>query len=109
MKIQCCNCQKTISIPDNFQGKAGKCPQCGEIIEISKEQHNIQKKQKTDARILKCDICSMQVSLPENSKQASVLCPQCKNAIDISSQASQTSSRTIQSKRKKQKYLMEIL
>lgn len=41
MKIQCNNCQKRITIPDNFSGKAGKCPQCGKVIKIPKVKQSI--------------------------------------------------------------------
>jgi len=34
IKLKCRLCQKELEIPDSFAGKKGKCPYCGEVLDI---------------------------------------------------------------------------
>lgn len=32
IKVQCPTCHHMLSAPDNFAGRSGKCPSCGELV-----------------------------------------------------------------------------
>ena len=78
MKISCVFCGKNLEAPDDAIGKKGKCPGCGEILDIQSVD-SVPKEEMVDGRIqFTCSRCAKQYSVSKRLANKKIICPNCK-------------------------------
>jgi hypothetical protein len=64
MKVKCGKCGKELTVPEKMKGEKGKCPTCGNMIDIESERKNGYEEKATKDTILKEKLMPNSVTLP---------------------------------------------
>lgn len=85
--VKCDQCFKEMNIPDDFPGDKGKCPRCGNVIQIRKQEvaspATEMPKEEAPKRQVTCSSCYKFITVPPNLKQTKGKCPSCGSIIDL--------------------------
>ncbi|MHC4336908.1 MAG: hypothetical protein ACYSTG_03025 [Planctomycetota bacterium] len=82
IKFRCSNCNKKISTPDNYAGKRGKCPQCGQVVHVPPAQE--EPVQDNQAVIkFRCPSCNQKIGVAKNYAGKRVRCAKCRQPIRV--------------------------
>lgn len=80
IKFHCSNCGKKISTPDNYAGKRGKCPQCGQVVRVpSAQEEPVQDNQPVIK--FRCPNCNQKIGVAKNYAGKRVRCAKCRQPI----------------------------
>jgi len=82
IKFSCSNCNKKISIPDNYAGKRGKCPQCGQVVSIPTPQEGTVQDSQAIIKF-RCPSCNQKIGVTENYAGKRVRCAKCRQPIQV--------------------------
>lgn len=74
IKFACSKCGKHITVKDEYAGRRGKCPGCGEAVKVPGQSATIQ---------FSCAHCGHAIKVPAGYAGKRGKCPQCKEAVVV--------------------------
>ena len=87
IEFPCPKCSQPVRTPVSAAGKKGKCPSCGEVVQIPLESPDApQTEVKPSAKIqFRCPGCQKRLRMPANVAGKKVKCPACSAVLSIPS------------------------
>lgn len=76
IKFACPNCNKSMRVDDNHAGKTGKCPKCGNMLEVPEQSTLIE---------FDCESCNHTIKVADSYAGKKGRCPKCKAPILVPS------------------------
>jgi hypothetical protein len=96
MIVSCNGCQKRIQLPDQFQGKAVRCPTCQQVVPVSSATAPMPNKPAAPAPApkpptppagptitFKCRACQKSLRVPQARAGSTIKCPGCGQATAV--------------------------
>ena len=99
IEFPCPKCSQPVRTPVSAAGKKGKCPSCGEVVQIPHESPSgPQAEVKPSAKIqFRCPGCQKLLRMPANVAGKKVKCPACSAVLSIPSSTKKKSPPEAQS------------